>query len=249
MTSSKPILTNDSDSLAVSYSYEIKAYRAIDHPEICGEFELGQRKILESYGLTDMSTLKPIWIQNPNVWMIVANEVGSDEIVGGVRVHVHAPEWPLPLQDALSMFEESIDDYIGDFSPRKLGETSGLWNARSVYGRGLSPLLARCAVIVGGLLGCERFFSIVSHYTLDLAVSLGFVHEIVSDGQGWYPYPTEKFKTYLTVIRDMDKLNCATPEQRKRILDVRENPLQQVVEHSQKKHLNISYNLGVGKKS
>lgn len=249
MTSSKPILTSDSDSLAVSYSYDIKAYRAIDHPDICSEFESGQRKILESYGLTDMTTLRPTWIKNPNVWMVVATEVGNNEIVGGVRVHVHTPDWPLPLQDALSIFEDSIDDYIEEFSPKKLGETSGLWNARSVYGRGLSPLLARCAVIVGGILGCERFFSIVSHYTLDLAVSLGFVHEIVNGGEGWYPYPTEKFKTYLTVIRDMDKLNCATPEQRKRILDVRENPSQEVVELSQKKHLKISYDLEVRKKS
>lgn len=235
----------DGNTVEIAYSYEIKAYRAVDHPELCEAFEEGQRKILGSYGLTSLSTLEASWIRNPNVWMITANEVGDDEIVGGVRVHLFDPKWPLPLQDAMGPYVPSIDQYIDELAPKRIGELSGLWNSRSVYGRGLSPLLARSAVILSGLLKCDVFFTWCSHYTFDLALALGFVKEVLDDSDGLYPYPTDKFKTALTVIRDVKSVNCAAPEQRKRILDVREKPNQEVTELSQKKYLRIFYGLGV----
>lgn len=245
MTGTKPIIATGGKTLEIAFTYEIRAYRAVDHIELCHEFESGQRNILATYGLTDLSTLEPSWIKNPNVWMIIANEVGDPEIVGGVRIHLFDEKWPLPLEDAILPYVDTIKDYLFGFSGNRFGELSGLWNARSVYGRGLSPLLARSAVALSGLLQCHQLFTFVSRYTFDIAVSLGFVKEIIGEGDGWYPYPTDKFRTVLTLIRDVSTVKLAAPENRKRIIAIRETPDQKVIELSQKRHLKIYYDLRI----
>ncbi len=223
--------------------YVFRAFRAVEDSESSKAFHDGHTKILTELGIVSLTSSYPIWMEDPNVLVInVTQENG--EVVGGIRVHKYDGSFELPIMSAIKDQDSGIVDFI---ESKKIlsgvAESCGLWNSKKVFGRGLSPLLARSSVSLTSSFDVNCLVCFSAPYTLKMIKSLGF-NEIQSVGEnGKLPYPTEKFISSALFIDDIYKIETATPENLERITSLITTPKQIFLESSQGKEIEIDYNL------
>lgn len=223
-----------------------KAFRAVDNSELAKAFHDGHTKILTDLGISSLTSNYPSWMNDPNVLVIiVTNE--EEEVIGGIRVHKYDGSFELPIASAIKYQDPKIQDYI---ELKRLSggvaESCGLWNSKKVYGRGLSPLLARCSVALTSAFDVNCLICFSAPYTLRMIKTLGFTEILEVGDNGRLPYPTEKFISSALVVDNIYTNESGTAENLDRIQSLIENPVQTVVELSQGKEVNVVYNL-IGK--
>lgn len=224
-------------------SYLFHAYYAISEPERCFEFHTGHSKILEELGITNLTSNKPTWMDDPDVVVISAYDINSMELVGGIRVHKYNTTHNLPIIEAIKYQDPNVEDLFHKYRELGVVESCGLWNSKRVYGKGISPLLARCSVALSAVFDPKYVVCFSAPYTLRMISRLGFT-PIMSIGQdGQFPYPTEKFISSALVINDLYTLTNAVESERERIFSLMSNPKQKFLEQPQGKELKITYNL------
>ena len=67
---------------------KIRAFRAIDDQYTCEKFVVGHRHVLESIGVTKVTSSKNEWMVNPAVFVIIVESQDREKVFGGARVHV-----------------------------------------------------------------------------------------------------------------------------------------------------------------
>ncbi|MCB0763476.1 MAG: hypothetical protein KDB84_02145, partial [Flavobacteriales bacterium] len=150
-----------------------RAFRAVDEPDTCATFIREHVRVLEDFGITNVTTNTESWTRDPNTYVIVAI---SDELgmVGGIRVQVARSGEPLPMEQALSKMDPAIIPSLAALLPEGNAEVCGLWNANRFAARGLPSLLAFAAVSLANQLGIRSMVCLVAHYTLRHALRVGF---------------------------------------------------------------------------
>jgi hypothetical protein len=220
--------------------YKFRFFRAIDDPVACERFKEGHRKILLDYGITNVTTNTEDWQNDPDVFVITA-ESDCGEIVGGIRLDRTYGKKTLPIEQALESYDPKIREILAKDSLKGTAEICGLWNAKKVFGKGVSPLLARTAVAFAEYIGIDTLYCLVAHYTLDLAKSIGF-NVVESIGkEGTFAYPNDRYVASALCIHDLATLKTAQTDQKRRIMSLRRNPNQHFIELSQKKNVAIAY--------
>lgn len=223
--------------------FRFDAFRALDDRKRSADFHEGHSKILTDLGITNLTSNYPTWMDDPNVIVIIAS-TEEEGVVGGIRVHEYDGIIDLPIITAI----EEQDAFIKPFLLQKqkttgVVESCGLWNSKKVYGRGISPLLARASVSLTSAFKSKCLVCFSAPYTLRMIKSLGF-NEISGVGDnGSLPYPTEKFISTALVIDDIYDITTATPENHERIVSLMNQPVQNHLELSQGKEILIEYNL------
>lgn len=224
-------------------SYIFQAFKAISDANKCLEFHSGHTRILEDLGITNLTSNVPNWIDDPDVLVISAYEESTMELIGGIRVHKYNKTHTLPIIEAVKEQDPKIISIFDNFLELGVVESCGLWNSKKVYGKGISPLLARCSVALSATLNPGFVTCFSAPYTLRMISRLGFtpIHEIGDNGQ--FPYPTDKFISSALIIRDLYMLGNAVESERDRIFSLMSNPHQNFLENSQGKELLVQYNL------
>jgi hypothetical protein len=204
--------------------YSIEGFWASEKPEVCEEYLQGHVRVLEEFGITNVTTNGDYWTYRDDVFVFICREIETGIVVAGIRVEPKIDSQPLPIEAAVLPSEPKIIDVI--LSSRNHGrvvEICGLWNSRKVFGREISRFLSECAVASLSELQVAHAYCLVAHYTLDLSKSLGFhvVQEIGTDG--WIPYPNETYKAYSMVINDVRNLEGGDHDVIERIMNLRKN--------------------------
>ena len=122
----------------------IRAFRAVDEPETCEEFRREHRRVLEDFGITNVTTNTDTWCSDPGTVVIIA-ETDDGSMVGGIRVEVHGRR-ELPITAALRKLDPRIDQVVERLGEHGTAEVCGLWNANRFNSRGLPNLLSMAAV-------------------------------------------------------------------------------------------------------
>ncbi len=206
-----------------------KAFRASDEPELCAEFLRQHRKVLEDFGITNVTTNTASWTSDPDTFVIVAisSRLG---MVGGIRVEIDKPHRHLPIRDALFSLDPSITDTLERLQFSGNAEVCGLWNANSYSSKGLPSLLAFAAVSVANQIGIRSMVCLVAHYTLRHALKAGFtVIENLGDG-GTFIYPIPSIRAIAMIIPDVTTLAHAHSVHRQSLFSLRLRPNQKRVE-------------------
>lgn len=220
-----------------------RAFKAIDNHEYCERFLEGHVRVLEDYGITNITTNNRKWMDMDNVHVIVALSEDTKTIVGGIRVHVANDETPLPVEKAIGEMDSRIHNLINEYRKDGTGELCGLWNSKSVAGYGVSLLLVRAGISIVNQIGIEALFTICADYTLPMVQRVGFIVERSIGSNGEFQYPKENY--IARVLRKMNATTLETAEKhdKERILDLRANPVQTTNENGPKGILTIEYNL------
>jgi|JI9StandDraft_1071089.scaffolds.fasta_scaffold10946_3 hypothetical protein len=222
--------------------YLFRAYLAVNDPDSAERFHEGHTKILTDLGIESLTSNLPSWMSDPNVIVVnVTQENG--ELVGGIRVHRYDGKNDLPLVAAIKDQDQNIINFVEEkMKQGGLAESCGLWNSKKVFGRGISPLLARCSVSITSFFEIHTLVCFSAPYTLKMIKSLGFKEILTVGDQGRLPYPTEKFISSALVIDDIYNIKTATPENLERINSLISNPHQHCVENSQGREVAVEYN-------
>src|SRR4051812_42586328 len=92
--------------------YIFRAFKAVDELETCVKFLQGHVKVLEDYGITNITTNNALWMTNPSIYVIVAESVDGSEIYGGIRIHIADGRSPLPLEAAIGKMDKRVYEII-----------------------------------------------------------------------------------------------------------------------------------------
>ncbi|MBO9699132.1 MAG: hypothetical protein J7604_02925 [Sporocytophaga sp.] len=222
--------------------YYFKAFKATSSIETCRKFREGHKKVLFDYGISNITTNNDDWMFYESVYGITAEDEHG-EIVGGIRIHVADDDHPLPVEDAVGEIDPKIFGLIRQYSNTGTGELCGLWNAKSVAGIGISLLLIRAGISVVNQIKLNSLFTICADYTMPMVKKVGFEVEDSLGNKGEFIYPNENY--IARVLRRMNAitLETAQPEDRERILNLRNNPVQITSEQGPKGDISINYNL------
>lgn len=204
---------------------QLRAFRAIDEEETCYEFANGHKKVLEGFNLGNITTNNVSWAYNPNVYVIMAYERDTRDLLGGIRVQIADGIHPLPVEDAVSHFDPGIHDMVNHYAlSGGTSELCGLWNSRhKAPNMGVTINLVVAGMALCSQLPITSIFTIVASYTLKIARQMGFRIETSLGNNGEFIYPNSNY------VARVLSMNPRTLENtfgmyKEKILDLRENP-------------------------
>lgn len=225
---------------------QIKAFRAIDHPDLCESYITGHRRVLEAVGVTKVTSANTEWVEDPLTWVVSVFSTDDNRVVGGARIQKAGGSLRLPIEDAIGDMDARIYDMVQAHVAEGTGELCGLWNSREVAGLGIgSMFLTRAGVSILNQLNMKSLFGLAASYTLKMAMNAGYeiVHELGQDGT--FYYPKENLIATALLIPDIDKLGGADPGERDLILQLRDNPVQSRLDIGRQGEIWIDYQLRV----
>ncbi|MCD6012544.1 MAG: hypothetical protein K0Q79_2406 [Flavipsychrobacter sp.] len=221
---------------------KFKAFHPIKDIELSERYLAGHKKVLEDYGITNITSNNRVWLDMECVYAIVAeNEEG--ELVGGIRVQMADGVHPLPVEKAIGHMDARIHDVVNKYADHGVGELCALWNAKSVAGYGISVLLTMAGISITNQVGCSTLMGICGDYTLEMFKNVGFVVDKTLGIDGEFYYPKEDFIARVLGILNSKTLDTARPDYKERMINLRDNPNQHFAETGPKGLVEIDYNL------
>ncbi len=227
---------------------KVRTFRAVDDIDSCKLFAEGHANVLRDYGITKVTSSRNDWFDNPGVYVAIVETEDGSEIVGGERIHISNGKHPLPIEDAISIVDKRIYSLVASHADSKItGELCGLWNAKSIAGRGVSLLLTKLGVAMAHILNMDSLFVLCAPYTVSMCQSAGFVIETSIGDNGTFIYPKLDLIATSLIVKDMGKLSEADAEIRKQIFSFINNPVDRVVEEGPKGATEVAYNISLPK--
>jgi hypothetical protein len=223
----------------------IRVFYPLFEPETALKYLEGHRRVLNDYGIENITTNNEDWITNPGVFGVVAmTETG--EMLGGVRTHIADRVTPLPLEEAIGKMDSKIYAQVNNFCLNGgAGELCGLWNSKTVAGKGISTLLTRAGVSIINQLHFKTLLGICADYTLAMFTRIGFVVDKTLGVDGNFIYPTPEYLAKVLGILNVETLETSAPYDKERMLNLRANPNQIMTEENPKGNLVVKYELTI----
>lgn len=227
--------------------FTFNAFRAIDEPDICDQFIEGHANVLREYGVTKVTSSNNEWKFNPFVYVVTVHEDATGKVVSGLRIHISSPDYPLPLEGAISQVDIRIQDLVTEYREAGgTGEIGGLWNSRAISGYGIGALfLSRTSLVIAEQLNVPSLFALCAEYTLKPTLQKGFEIEEKIGNNGTFFYPKLDLVATLAVLKDVKNLPLALKEERDYIFDLRADLVSKKIEETPKGPIEINYNLKI----
>lgn len=225
-------------------SFKIFCFRAIDEPELCQQYLDGHRKVLTDYGIENVTTNNNNWVKHPHIYCTVAQDLLTQELVGGVRIQIADGIHPLPVEDAIGYMDPKIYDKVKEYALKGgISESCGLWISKKVKKVGLSRYLMWASIASSYQLNFQTMLGICAGYTLILFSKIGFVIDESLGNDGGFPYPNDNYLAHVIGILNAKTLSSSSVEDREVMLSLRETPIQSRVENNNGIITNINYNV------
>jgi len=218
------------------------AFHPIKDAALSERYIEGHRKVLEDYGITNITSNNRVWLDMETVYGVVAeNEKGV--LVGGIRIQMADGVHPLPVEKAIGHMDARIYDVVKKYFDNGVGEISALWNAKEVAGYGVSVLLSRAVVSMTNQFGCNTLVGLCGEHTLQMLNNVGFVVDKTLGMNGGFYYPKEEFIARVLGILNSKDLETAKEEDRLRMVDLRKHPVQHYQDSGPRGIVDVDYNL------
>lgn len=204
---------------------KFRAFKATENRELCEKYMQGHIQVLVNYGITNITTNNKDWMDWDNVYCVIA-EKEDGTVVGGVRTQIADGKNPLPVERAIGKMDPKIHEIVKKYLDDGVGELCALWNAKEVAGMGLSIMLVRAGISTLNQVRCNTLMGICADYTLKMFRKVGFVVDNSLGNHGEFVYPNENYVARVLGILNAKDLSTAEEFDRKKMLDLRQNPVQ-----------------------
>lgn len=227
---------------------KIRVFRADQEPEHCMRYVDGHRKVLEAYGVTQVTSANLDWMHEPYSYIILVESSEDGRVLGGARIQLASGTVPLPIETAINDLDTRIYEFVKQKSFQRTAEFCGAWNSREVAGYGIGSIfLGRVCMSIIIQLRLGSIFAFASPASLKLCQRVGF-RIIRSLGiNGIFYYPKEDLVATALIIEDPIEILGAQEEDREKILFLRENPVQKSIEKGPRGEIEVDYDLKVRK--
>lgn len=223
---------------------EISVFPSHLRPIDCDRYIEGHKKVLEAYGVTQVTSAKYDWKERTSTYIVMVEEMETKRMLGGARIQLAEEGHPLPIEMAINELDPAIFTLVKEKAVRGTAEFCGLWNSREVAGYGIgSAILGRVGVAMLEPLNLGSMFILGSPATVRAGQSVGF--EVVrSLGiNGTFYYPKEDLLATAMIVGDPAAIPGADPVSREAIFSLRKIPVQTTTEKGPKGILEAHYNL------
>nr|MBI1229832.1 hypothetical protein [Cytophagales bacterium] len=229
---------------------KVRIVKAIDDVEATEKYIYGHHKVLESYGITKVTSADRSWALNPQVYLILFESMDDFRVLGGGRIQLRTENFPLPFETAIKDIDPKIIPYMADFKDYEVAEYCGLWNSREVAGYGIGSIyLVRVGIAILPQLRLKKLFGLSSPVTLSISKSVGYeVIKSLGDNGSFY-YPKEGLIATALEIVDIENLPHATDTEREYIFDLRYKMNFNTVESGPRGKMELQFELQIPKPS
>lgn len=226
---------------------QIRTFKAPDDPEACEKFIVGHKKLLEIFGISKITSNRQDWVDDEQTIVILVEDQDTRAVFGGARVQMVSNKFPLPIETAIGKYDERIYEMISQDQLRGgTCEICGLWNSREVAGMGIgSYILSRVGVAITKQLPVVSLFVLCAPITVKMGLRLGCTVERELGNDGLFFYPKDDLIATVMRLKNIDDLSLATDLERGKILSLRQEPHQLVVERGPKGSFEVEYNLTI----
>ncbi|HLT42744.1 hypothetical protein [Albibacterium sp.] len=226
---------------------QIRTFRAPDDPEACEKFIVGHKKLLEIFGITKITSNRQEWVDDYNTNVILVEDPKTKIVYGGARLQVVTGQYSLPIEDALGKYDNGIYEMVKeDQLSGGTCELCGLWNSREVAGMGIgSYILSRVGAAIASQLSLKSIFVLCAPITVRMGKRVGAVVEESLGDKGLFFYPKDDLIATAMRLRNIYDLSTADPTEREKILSLRENFHQFIMEKGPKGTFEVEYNLKI----
>lgn len=225
---------------------KIRAFKVTDDPSACLRYIKGHHLVLESYGVTKVTSLNADWIDDPNTYAIIVESEDGKKVYGGGRIQIKSKELRMPMEDAIAILDERIYDYADGLGVLNVAEFCGLWNSKEVAGYGIGSIyMGRVGVAIAHQLQIGYLTALCSPGTLRNCLKVGF--EVITElgKNGTFYYPKEDLTATALIIRDLHQLPAANPIEKEAIFRIRENLEGTAIETGPKGSMEFMYDLRI----
>jgi len=224
--------------------FKIVVFRAIDEQELCKQYIEGHVKVLNDYGITNITTNNNTWIFNPNIYCTIAIDSSTNKLVGGTRIQIADGINPLPVELAIGKMDKRIYDKINFYRINGgIGESCGLWISKEVKSLGISRYLMWASISSSINLEFQTLLGICAGYTLKMFSEIGFIIDYSLGDKGDFPYPNDEYIAHVIGILNAKTLESAAINDKNIMLLLRKQPNQIRIEVTKNLSSKINYYL------
>lgn len=225
----------------------IRTFIAPTDPEACEKFIIGHKKLLEIFGISQITSNRQDWVDDPDTVVILVEDPEKGLVYGGARVQLARSELALPIETAIGRYDKQVYDLVkADETRGGTCEICGLWNSREVAGMGIgSYILARVGVAITTQLPVKSLFVLCAPITVKMGLRLGCEVEKSLGNDGLFYYPKDDLIATVMRMTDVYNLDLATEVEREKIQSLRDNPQQEILEKGPKGEFPVMYDLKV----
>jgi len=226
----------------------VRVVRATEDPEATEKYIIGHLKVLESYGVTKVTSADRSWVTNPNSYLILFESMDDFRVLGGGRVQLRSKEFPLPLEDAIAEVDPKIISYMDQFGDLEVAEYCGLWNSKEVAGFGIGSIyLVKVGVAIASQFNLKKLLALCSPATVRISKKVGYeIIESLGDNGTFY-YPKEGLVATVLAIDNVEDLPTADVVERDFIFRLRKNNVQETLETGPRGEMMVKFDLTIKK--
>ncbi|MCE7054859.1 hypothetical protein LZF95_09260 [Algoriphagus sp. AGSA1] len=226
----------------------VRVIRVVEDAEATEKYIAGHLKVLESYGVTKVTSADRSWVNNPHTYLILFESMDDFRVLGGGRVQLKSKGYPLPLEEAISEVDPGIMSYMSQFGELEVAEYCGLWNSKEVAGYGIGSIyLVKVGVAIAAQFGLKKLMALCSPATVRISKKVGYeVIDSLGDN-GTFLYPKEGLIATVLAIDDIENLPFADSNEREFIFQLRDNVVHQKLETGPKGEMLVLFDLIVNK--
>ncbi|KQS33899.1 hypothetical protein [Dyadobacter sp. Leaf189] len=223
---------------------KIRAFRSTTDVETCLRYIDEHRKVLEAYGVKQVTSANHDWLNDENTYVIIVESEDGGKIYGGARIQVRQETRKLPMEDAIAKKDDRIYGYVDGLKHEKIAEFCGAFNSKEVAGFGIGSIfMGRVGIAVTTELGIKKLLALCSPPTLRQCLRLGFEVIRTLGNNGTFYYPKEGLIATAIVVTDLEQLPLAHEEELKHIRRLRNDPVQFAIEQGPKGEIALHYEL------
>lgn len=224
--------------------FKIFVFRAIDEPELCKQYIEGHVKVLTDWGIENITSNNANWVNNPNIYCTGLISKDSSFLLGGIRIQIADEINSLPVEKAVGYLDTKIYNLVSKLRINGgAGELSGLWVSNNLKGFGFGPYLVRASIASSIFLNFKTMIGICAQYSLKMFNNVGFVIDKTLGNKGNFNYPNENYIAHVVGILDALTLKDASYYDKDKMLALRNNPQQEIIENEANRPVKILYNL------
>src|SRR5690606_1411928 len=226
----------------------VRVVSAVEDLEATEKYIIGHHKVLESYGVTKVTSADRSWALNPHVYLILFESMDDFRVLGGGRIQLRTEQFKLPLEKAIEEIDPSINEYMAVFKDLDVAEYCGLWNSKEVAGYGIGSIyLVRVGVAILPQLKIKKLLGLSSPVTLSISKSVGYeIIESLGDKGSFY-YPKEGLIATALEINDVVNLPMANQAEKDYIFRLRENISFSTIESGPRGDMEVKFELQIPK--
>lgn len=221
--------------------------RASHDQRLCKRLLEGHKRVLEAYGIKNLSSFRTDWFRRDDVLVIAVLSPDGERVLAGARLQPGLVANDFPLHQAVGHMDPNVGSFLDGIIPEKAYELNALWNSIELAGMGLgSEFLIQVAMAALPILEAKHLIALTSPVTRRWREKHGWRLRNDLGDSGYFVYPKDSLRATIEHFVNPDYHNDVDPTVRELMTSIRNRPEDVTTHvHGPKGQLTIRLNLTI----